>query len=119
MAMYETKHGPEDFKISSYYKKDYTSYHTIGSVLWVTVGYVTALGIGGIAFMDEIMAQFSVPFLVMLTAVLATLYLVLLLFYGTVASRFYSKKHNDARQRVKRFNYDLTRLNRMYEKERK
>ena len=31
MAMYESKQGEEDFKISSYYKKDYRSFHTIGS----------------------------------------------------------------------------------------
>lgn len=28
MAMYESKQGEEDFKISSYYKKDYRSFHT-------------------------------------------------------------------------------------------
>lgn len=29
MAMYESKQGEEDFKISSYYKKDYRSFHTL------------------------------------------------------------------------------------------
>ena len=32
MAMYESKQGEEDFKISSYYKKDYRSFHTIATI---------------------------------------------------------------------------------------
>ena len=46
MAMYESKQGEEDFKISSYYKKDYRSFHTIATIIWVTVGYAVAVGIG-------------------------------------------------------------------------
>ena len=49
MAMYESKQGEEDFKISSYYKKDYRSFHTIATIIWVTVGYAVAVGIGVIA----------------------------------------------------------------------
>ena len=44
MAMYESKQGEEDFKISSYYKKDYRSFHTIATIIWVTVGYAVAVG---------------------------------------------------------------------------
>ncbi len=32
MALYEEKYGKEDFKIASYYKKDYVSYQTIFTV---------------------------------------------------------------------------------------
>ena len=58
MAMYESKQGEEDFKISSYYKKDYRSFHTIATIIWVTVGYAVAVGIGVIAFLDELMGNF-------------------------------------------------------------
>ena len=119
LAMYETRHGAEDFKISSYYRKDYTSYHTVGTVIWVTIGYVIAVAVGALAFMEEIIAHFNMAFLIMLVLSLVTGYIVLVVMYGIVASRFYLKKHNEARQRVKRFNHDLTRLNRMYEKEKK
>ena len=34
MALYEEKYGKEDFKIASYYKKDYVSYQTIFTVIW-------------------------------------------------------------------------------------
>ena len=66
MAMYESKQGEEDFKISSYYKKDYRSFHTIATIIWVTVGYAVAVGIGVIAFLDEMMKNLNMQFLVML-----------------------------------------------------
>ena len=116
MAMYESKEGEEDFKISSYYKKDYRSFHTIATIIWVTIGYVVAVGIGVVAFLDELM---NVRFLVILAAAVIIGYLVLVIFYGIVASHFYGIKHEKARKRVKKFNHDLTRLNRMYEREKR
>ena len=62
MAMYESKQGEEDFKISSYYKKDYRSFHTIATIIWVTVGYAVAVGIGVIAFLDELMGNLNMQF---------------------------------------------------------
>ena len=118
MAMYESKQGEEDFKISSYYKKDYRSFHTIATI-WVTVGYAVAVGIGVIAFLDELMGNLNMQFLVMLAATVIIGYLVLVIFYGIVASHFYGTKHEKARKRVKQFNHDLTRLNRMYEREKR
>ena len=117
MAMYESKQGEEDFKISSYYKKDYRSFHTIATIIWVTVGYAVAVGIGVIAFLDELMGNLNMQFLVMLAATVIIGYLVI--FYGIVASHFYGTKHEKARKRVKQFNHDLTRLNRMYEREKR
>ena len=111
MAMYESKQGEEDFKISSYYKKDYRSFHTIATIIWVTVGYAVAVGIGVIAFLDELMKNLNMQFLMMLAAAVIIGYLVLVIFYGT--------KHEKARKRVKQFNHDLTRLNRMYEREKR
>ncbi|MDY5845384.1 MAG: hypothetical protein SPJ92_02350 [Bariatricus sp.] len=119
MAMYESKEGDEDFKISAYYRKDYSSFHTIVTIIWVTIGYAIAVGVGAVAFLDEILKNMNFAFLMMLGLCIITGYIVLVVFYGIVASRFYQKKHNDARQRVKKFNHDLTRLNRMYEREKK
>ena len=119
MAMYESRQGAEDFKISAYYKKDYSGFHTTVTIIWVTIGYVIAVAVGALAFMSDIIKRFNMTFLVMLLICLATGYIVTVILYGIVASRFYQKKHGDARQRVKKFNHDLTRLNRMYEKERR
>ena len=72
-----------------------------------------------IAFLDELMKNLNMQFLVMLAAAVIIGYLVLVIFYGIVASHFYGTKHEKARKRVKQFNHDLTRLNRMYEREKR
>ena len=46
-------------------------------------------------------------------------YVVVLVSYIGIASHLYNKKHQEARQRVKRYNHILTRLLKMYEKETK
>ena len=45
LALYEETHGKEDFKISSYYRKDYASLHVIYAFLSVSVGYVCLVGV--------------------------------------------------------------------------
>lgn len=117
MAMYENNHGEEDFKINSYYKKDYVSFQRLLSIIWITIGYVIVVGIGALVFVEEIFERLDLSFIIVAGVALVTGYIVLLAIYGVAASRFYHKKHEDARQRVKKFNHDLTRLNKMYERE--
>ena len=85
----------------------------------MTIGYAIAVGVGAVAFLDVILKNLNMAFLVMLVICVLTGYLVLVFMYGIVASRFYQRKHTDARMRVKKYNHDLTRLNRMYEREKK
>lgn len=119
MAMYEGKQGSEDIKINSYYKRDYVSYKTLISVLWMTIGYVLVLALGVGFFLDEILDRLTLDFIVMFAISIVGVYLLLALLYVIGASQFYKKKYSDARRRLKKFNQDLTRLSRMYEKEKK
>ena len=57
MALYEEKYGKEDFKIASYYKKDYVSYQTIFTVIWVTIGYVVLFGVFAAAFVETFLSN--------------------------------------------------------------
>lgn len=117
MAMYESNEGQEDLKISSYYRQDYISLQTIITLLWVTLGYVIAVGIGAILFFESIMKKLNITLFVVLFASLVSGWIILMITYGFFASSFYQRKHRDARKRVKKFNHDLTRLNRKYERE--
>ena len=113
LALYDQTQGKEDFKISEYYRKDYAGVHILYTVLWVTIGYIAAWAIAMIAGLDTLMEKMS-------TALLITLVLaVVLVSYIGIASHLYNKKHQEARQRVKRYNHILTRLLKMYEKETK
>lgn len=119
MAMYEKKQGDEDLKINAYYKRDYVSYKTLISVIWVTIAYALVVVLAASIFLDEILQKISVDFIVMSMIGVVGVYLCIMLFYVIGASTFYKKKYSDARERLKKFNHNLTRLNKMYEKERR
>ena len=119
MAMYEEKQGQEDFKISSYHKKDYTSFQTILTLSWVTIGYALIIGVLAVVFLDMILENLGLLMLAVIAAAILIVYIVLLISYGLFASRFYQKKHTRARGRVKKYTRMLTQLERYYGQERK
>ncbi len=116
-AVYEKEHAEEDVKISSYYKKDYASLNTWITLIWVTVGYVLAGGLAVICTADTLMEDLTIFKLIILAATAVCAYLALLIIYGIGAGKFYKKKHTRAKQRVKKYYRDLSRIEKMYEKE--
>lgn len=117
MAMYEEKKGHEDFRISAYYQKDYASLNTWITVIWTTIGYAIVAVVSMLVFLDEILKDVSMASLMILAIIIVSAYIVLVIITIIIANRFYRKKHMEARKRVKKFNHDLTRLGKMYEKE--
>ena len=117
LAFYEQTEGKKDFKVSEFYRKDYTSLHTICSVLWVTVGYLCVIGIVILMVLEDLLENMSNGVIVMLGGMILLGYVALIIIYAIITSHIYDEKHRDARQRVKKYNHNLTRLLRMYEKE--
>ena len=117
LAFYEQTQGKEDFKVSAYYRKDYASLHTICSIIWVTVGYICAVGLIFLAGMDNFLSSMSFGMMFLMLGILVLVYLFLLILYGVIASHIFNKKHRESRQRVKKYNHDLTRLLKLYERE--
>ncbi|OUP86524.1 hypothetical protein B5F07_00600 [Lachnoclostridium sp. An169] len=116
-AVYEKEHAEEDVKISSYYKKDYASLNTWITLIWVTVGYILAGGLAVICTADTLMEDLTIFKLIILAATAVCAYLALFIIYGIGAGKFYKKKHTRAKQRVKKYYRDLSRIEKMYEKE--
>lgn len=116
LAFYEQTKGKDDFRISEYFRKDYTSFHVICSVLWVTLGYICVIGLAGTAGMESLMEKMSGGLLLLLCVMILAGYIALIIFYIGISTHIYNKKHKDARQRVKRYNYGLTKLLKFYEK---
>ena len=116
-AIYEKNRAEEDIKISTYYKKDYASLNTWITLIWITVGYVLAAGLFLLCTADTIMKGLTIVKLILLAAIAIGFYLVLLIVYGVGAGNFYRKKHGRAKQRVKRYYRELSRLEKMYKKE--
>ena len=110
LAFYEQEYGKEDFKINEYYRKDYTGFHTLCSVIWVTIGYVCIVGLIVLAGLDWILVNISKSMLITMGIAGVICYLILVILYTLIASHLYDKRHREARQRIKRFNHNLTRL---------
>lgn len=117
MATYEGGRGQEDIKISSYFKKDYTSMHTLMTILWTTIGYVIIVAMGLLLNMEKFLGNLTMQRLITIGAAILIGYVVALIIFGVISSMIYTKRYNIAKQNVKMYYRQLGRLNRMYEKE--
>ena len=117
MAQYEKSLAPEDLKISSYYKKDYASMNTLITVIWITIGYALAAGLVVLCNVDALLKDLTMTKMFIIIAVAVGAYIILLVVYCVCASSFYKSKHNKAKQRVKMYYRDLSRLGKVYMKE--
>ena len=117
LASYEEKKGKEDFKVSSYYKKDYVSFHRLATMIWTTIGYGMIVGLLGVIYMDQILEGLTLAKAIILLIAILAVYLVVMIVYWLASGRFYQKKHSEARARVKKYSHNLLVLNKLYEKE--
>ncbi|MGC4019322.1 MAG: hypothetical protein QM793_08935 [Muricomes sp.] len=119
IAKYEKASAPEDLKISTYYKKDYSSLNTLATAIWITVGYALMCGLIIMSNIDKLLNNLTITRLVIIISVIVGVYLVLLIIYCVCAAAFYRSKHDQAKERVKGYYRDLSRLGKMYMKEKK
>lgn len=119
MAMYEKHYIRDDMRISSYYKKDYSSLNTLISILWVSIGYVLIAAIIALVNMELILENLTIEKMFLLVGAVVAGYLIVVIIYGFCASSFYKNRHTRAKQRVKRYYRDLTRLGKVNAKEEK
>ena len=112
-AIYEKRYGEEDIKITGYYQKDYSSLNTWITLIWITVAFFLVVALLFLAGGDSLMEGITIMKLLILAAIILGLYLSLLIIYGIGAGSFYRKKHIRAKQRMKRYMRDLSRLEKM------
>ena len=119
LALYEETYGKEDFKISSYYRKDYAGLHVIYAFLSVSVGYVCLVALLLLAGVEDIMSNMSNGLILFLFLIILAGYVGVVIVYCGIASHIYNEKHKKARKRVKKYNHNLIQLLKMYEKEKR
>ena len=119
MAQYEKNDIRKDMKISTYYKKDYVSLNTLITILWMTVGYGILAALLAVCFMDELMENLTITKVTYLGVGVGGVYIALLIIYIICANVFYRGRHNRAKQRVRKYYRDLSRLGKMEVKEKK
>ncbi len=119
MVQYEKNDIRKDMKISTYYKKDYVSLNTLITILWMTVGYGILAALLAVCFMDELMENLTITKVTYLGVGVGGGYIALLIIYIICANVFYRGRHNRAKQRVRKYYRDLSRLGKMEVKEKK
>ena len=119
MASYEKTNAKQDLKISSYYKKDYISLNTLITILWITIGYAIIVGLAAICGMDILFENLTIIRMLILGGLVIVGYIIVLVIYGVCASSYYKLKHNRAKQRVKRYYRDMSKLENYGKKERR
>ena len=119
MAQYEKNDIRKDMKISTYYKKDYVSLNTLITILWMTVGYGILAALLAVCFMDELMENLTITKVTYLGVGVGGGYIALLIIYIICANVFYRGRHNRAKQRVRKYYRDLSRLGKMEVNEKK
>lgn len=115
-AIYDKTHGEEDLKITGYYQKDYISLNVWITLIWVTIGYglVAALLFAG--YGESLVEGITIARLLLIAAVVLGIYLSLVVVFAIGAGSFYKKRHIQAKQRVKKYMRDLSRLEKMNHK---
>lgn len=119
LAMYEETQGKEDFKISEYYRKDYAGMHIFSSIIWVTIGYVCVAMLIVLSGFEALLESMSNSLMIMIMLIFVVGYFGTVVIFAIISSHIYNQKHKDARMRVKKYNHDLTRLLKWYEREKR
>lgn len=117
MASYESEEGNEDFKISSYYRQDYTSLNALITIIWITIGYVVLVASILMLSLDKLMNKLTTGKMITYGVVIVGVYIVLVIIYAVIATNIYHERYNEAKQRVKKYYRNLAKLNRLYERE--
>ena len=84
------------------------------SFIWVTIGYVLVVGLAVLAGLDSLLGHMSMAVMVLIGGMAIVGWLAVVIIYALITSHVYNEKHKNSRQRVKKYNHDLTRLLKMY-----
>ena len=117
LAMYESKDGAEELRISSYYKKDYISFNVLWSVMWMTIAYIFVVLLVILSSIPIMMNNFSMKLIISLSIVFVAVYILLVITYTMISKKHYRRKHARSYHRVKRFKEGLAMLDDMYREE--
>lgn len=119
MAKYEDTKAAEDLKIVGFHKKDYASFNTWITAIWITIGYAIVLGLLFFSASDVLLHDLTVKKLTNICAVIIVTYIFILVTYCVYSSGFFKKKYDKAHRRVKRYYRELSHLGKSYMKEKR
>ncbi len=117
LALYESKEGKEDIRLSKYYKSDYVRYQIIKSIICATVGYALILLLIILYHSEYLIANaVTLDYKLMGTYILG-IYIMIVSAYGLGSAVGYSIMYDKSRKKLGRYFKLLKRLNKMYNEE--
>ncbi len=117
LALYETKEGKEDIRLSKYYKTDYVRYQVIKSIICATVGYICILLLSFMYKSEYLIANAVTLDYRTLSIYVLGIYVIVASLYGLVAWVGYSIKYDISRKKLSKYYKLLKRLNKVYNDE--
>lgn len=117
LAVFETKDGKEDIRLSKYYKTDYVRYQVLKSGLSTTVGYLLILILAFLYKLEYIVKNaVSLDYKTIGSYILG-IYILLITVYGLGSLAWFSFRYDASRKRLIRYNKLLKRVNKIYKEE--
>ena len=118
VSFYEQGSGKEKLRISGYFKKDYVSFNTFLTGLWVSIGYFLIMCVYVIIEIDNILAEMlSLESLWEMIRRFVIYYLIILVVFCVISSIVYRQRHKNAKKHVKNYYRDLGILEKIMAKE--
>lgn len=118
-AIYDKTYGEEDMKITGYYQKDYISLNVWITLIWMTVGYGLTAALLFVGCGESLVEGITIARMLIIAAVVLGIYLSLVIIYAIGAGSFYKKRHMQAKQRMKKYMRDLSKMEKINHKKEK
>lgn len=117
LALYESKEGKEDIRLSKYYKTDYVRYQIIKSIISATIGYGLILVLIFLYRSEYIIKNAVVLDYKTIGTYILGIYIVIVAVYGLGSAVGYSIKYDNSRKKLGRYYKMLKRMNKIYNDE--
>ena len=119
LALYEQTEGRRDLPVSRYYRSDYVGLALIRNFFLVTLGYALVVGAVAVYFGEYLMDNIHKMDIMDIGLDIVLGYAAVLLFYTILTYIQYSVKYHKAKKSVRGYYEELTKLEKMYNREEK
>ena len=117
LALYEQTEGRKYLPVSKYYRSDYIGLAMIKNFFLVTIGYALIVGAVGVYYGEYLIDNIYKMDIMEIGIDIALGYVIALLVYTVLTYIQYSVKYHIAKKSVRGYYDELTRLEKMYNRE--
>lgn len=117
LAIYETKEGKDDLRLSKYYKTDYVRYHVLNAIISSSLGYIAILVLLGLYKSEYLISKAVVLDYATIGKYILGIYIIIVALYGLCAMAIYSYHYDKSKKKLDLYYKLLKRLDKIYKEE--